>query len=159
MSVPEVQLDKCRPCRDFGKGFYLTIYKEQAIHMALRVVRLYGGYPAVSIYEYDDVAANGLNILRFEAPTVEWAQFVMNNRNKSFDNYASPACNHDSKYDIVVGPIANDDMVLLFRQYTDRLISLDILAKNLEFRNLTNQYSFHTNRAIRLLNYKGIINE
>ena len=40
----------------------------------------------------------------------EWATFVMNNRNRRFHDFASPNCNLDNKYDIVIGPIANDDM-------------------------------------------------
>ncbi|MDR3224796.1 MAG: DUF3990 domain-containing protein, partial [Clostridiales Family XIII bacterium] len=61
--------------------------------------------------------------------------------------------------DIVVGPVANDDMTLLFRQYTDGLISLEILAQGMEFRDLTNQYSFHTDRAISTLSFQGVSDE
>lgn len=41
----------------------------------------------------------------------------MNNRNHSFDNIEDILCNQDNKYDIVIGPVADDNMALLFRQY------------------------------------------
>lgn len=37
----------------------------------------------------------------------------MNNRNKYFTDYGNTNCNFDCKYDIVTGPIANDDMAVL----------------------------------------------
>ena len=42
----------------------------------------------------------------------EWARFVRNNRSKKFKDYSDPECNLDNKYDIVIGPIADDDMAL-----------------------------------------------
>jgi hypothetical protein len=157
IQVAEIDLGKCRPYRDFGRGFYLTVYEDQAKRMAERVVRLYGGSPVISLFEYNEATSYNFRVLRFEKPTTEWAEFVMNNRSRTFDDISSDACNIDAKYDIVVGPVANDDMALLFRQYTDDLISLDILAQGMEFRELTNQYSFHTRRAISALSYQGTL--
>ena len=31
-----IDLDKCRPFKDFGKGFYLTDIRQQAEEMAIR---------------------------------------------------------------------------------------------------------------------------
>ncbi|MCL2112164.1 MAG: DUF3990 domain-containing protein [Clostridiales bacterium] len=159
MIVEEIELARCRPYRDFGAGFYLTTYPDQARRMAARVVRLYGGSGAVSTFEFDEAAATGLNTLSFAKPSIEWARFVMNNRNRIFDETGSSECNHDAKYDIVVGPIANDDMVLLFRQYAEEFITIETLARDLEFCELTNQYSFHTEKAIATLKYKGVLDE
>ena len=33
----------CRPYKDFGQGFYLTVLREQAEKMAKRVATIYGG--------------------------------------------------------------------------------------------------------------------
>ncbi|GHU61537.1 hypothetical protein AGMMS49983_01420 [Clostridia bacterium] len=118
MAISEINLAKCRPYRDFGTGFYLTIYADQARRMAARVVRLYGGIPTVSIFDYDKKDTSELNVRIFDKPSVEWAHFVMNNRDRNFEDIASTECNLDAKYDIVVGPVANDDMALLFRQYS-----------------------------------------
>ena len=65
----------------------------------------------------------------------------MNNRNHSFDNIEDILCNQDNKYDIVIGPVADDNMALLFRQYENEIIDFQTLL----------QYSFHTEKSIRLL--------
>lgn len=154
LDIEKIELSKCRLYKDFGTGFYLTEIEEQAEKMAKRVSRIYGGNPIINVYEVqDDYLDNPLlNIKLFGTdPTPEWAQFVMNNRNKEFANYESSECNTDCKYDIVSGPIANDDMALLFRQYQNNLITFDVLTEGLTFREVTNQISFHTERAIALL--------
>ena len=156
--IKAIDLAMCRPYKDFGKGFYLTILKEQAEKMARRVARIYGGTPVVNIYEFDDSASgtSGLNILDFgDKPSEEWARFVMNNRSHSYQNYDSPECNLDCKYDIVTGPIANDDMAVLFRQYENEMISFNTLIDGMTFRETTNQFSFHTEQAITLLRKVG----
>lgn len=127
--------------------------------MAKRVARIYGGTPTVNMYEAaDDFMENsGLNIMDFgDIPSEKWAIFVMNNRNKFFVDFKSEECNFDCKYDIVSGPIADDDMAMLFRQYQNHLISLETLMDGMTFRKTTNQYSFHTERAIKLLNKVGV---
>jgi len=48
-AVTEVKLELCRPYKDFGKGFYLTPFFNQASRMAERVSRLYGGEGVVSV--------------------------------------------------------------------------------------------------------------
>ena len=150
-TVQKIDFAKCRPFRDFGTGFYLTTYEDQAQRMASRVVRIFGGEAVVSIFKYNKDALAGLNVLVFDKPSTEWAHFVMNNRSRTFNDLASPECNLDNKYDIVIGPVANDDMALLFRQFSEGLIPLDSLARGLEYRDLSNQYSFHTKKAISLL--------
>lgn len=49
--------------------------------------------------------------------TEEWAKFVMNNRNRTVTDEVNTLCNKDNKFDIVIGPVADDNMALLFRQY------------------------------------------
>ncbi len=65
----------------------------------------------------------------------------MNNRNKFFTEFDSVACNFDYKYDIVSGPIADDNMAVLFRQYQNDLISLEALINGMTFRETTSQCS------------------
>ena len=144
----------CRPYKDFGQGFYLTTIKQQAIKMAQRVSRIYGGIPIVTIYEYIN-DRDGLNMKTFDKPTESWARFVLNNRNRNFVNFNDLECNHDNKYDIVIGPIANDDLALLFRQFSTGLISIEILKKEMEYKQLTDQYSFHSINAIQHLKLVG----
>ena len=160
LDIQSINLGICRPYKDFGRGFYTTEILDQAKKMAKRVARIYGGMPTVNVYEITDnfLESDALNVMSFgNIPSEKWAVFVMNNRDKLFTDFASIECNFDCKYDIVSGPIANDDMAVLFRQYQNNLISLETLIKGMTFRETTNQYSFHTERAVNLLRKVGIL--
>ena len=154
VDIQNISLSACRPYKDFGRGFYLTDIPEQAERMAERVARIYGGEPVLNIYEIDDsfLDSSSLRIKNFgEETTEDWARFVMNNRNRGFENYSDPLCNFDSKYDIVIGPVADDNMAMLFRQYEEEVIDFDTLLKGLIYKKTSSQYSFHTPAAISLL--------
>lgn len=160
LDIQSIDLTLCRPYKDFGKGFYTTGLIEQAQKMAKRVARIYGGIPIVNIYEAPDdlLEKNELNTMNFGSrPSKDWALFVMNNRNKFFTDYGNVKCNFDCKYDIVTGPIADDDMAILFRQYQNNLISLDMLINGMTYKETTSQYSFHTERAVNLLKKVGVL--
>ena len=86
-----------------------------------------------------------------EETSEEWARFVMNNRNRDFDDYSNPLSNHDSKYDIVIGPVADDNMAMLFRQYEEEIIDFDTLLKGMIYKKTSSQFSFHTPAAVSLL--------
>ncbi len=152
--IDSINLAMCRPYKDFGQGFYLTDLEEQAEKMAARVSKIYGGFPVVNIYEIDDDFRElpDLRIKDFGAHTTEeWAKFIMNNRNRTFTDEKSLLCNRDNKYDIVIGPVADDNMALLFRQYENEIIDFSTLLKGMIYRKTSSQYSFHTEKSIKLL--------
>ena len=156
--IKEINLAMCRPYKDFGRGFYLTDIKEQAEKMAKRVARIYGNSPVLNVYELEDsfLQMKDLNIKNFGTETSEeWARFVRNNRNRRFTDFSSMECNFDNKYDIVMGPIANDDMALLFRQYENGMISFENMLSGMIYKKTSRQYSFHTERTISLLKKVG----
>jgi len=157
--IAHIELSRCRPNKDFGKGFYLTTIREQAVRMAQRVSRMYGGSPILNIYEFDDEndILNSLNVRQFDGPSVEWAKFVIANRNSSRKADHQEDSNIDCRFDLVIGPIANDDLALLFRQFSEGTISVDILVNEMKFKKLTDQYSFHTEKSIALLRKKESI--
>ena len=160
INIQSINLALCRPYKDFGKGFYTTEIFEQAQKMAKRVARIYGGNPIVNVYEIADgfMENEELNILNLgKAPSEKWAVFVMNNRSKAFIDFGNMDCNFDCKYDIVSGPIADDDMAILFRQYQSSLITMQTMVNGMAFRETTNQYSFHTERAVSLLQKVGVL--
>ena len=152
-NVTKIDLLKCRPYKDFGQGFYLTDIREQAVQMAQRVVRLYGGLPYVSAFSFDEkiLTSDDVKTLSFEKPNKDWAMFVLNNRDKRFKNIGDTLCNQDNKYDIVSGSVADDDIAYLFRTFTRGLIDIDALARGLEYKLLTTQYSFHTEKSLKYL--------
>lgn len=147
--IEQVDLSRCRPYKDFGRGFYTTIYEEQAKEMAVRVALRFGGMPSVSVFDYsDECLDSGISVLKFDKPSEQWANFVLNNRSRTFNDPSDSLFNGDNKYDIVSGPVANDDLASIFRLYADGIINLKALQKGLEYRKLNNQISFHTSLAI-----------
>lgn len=157
--IKVIDLAMCRPYKDFGRGFYLTVMKDQAEKMAKRVARIYGGSPVLNVFEIDDSFMDlpDLCIKDFGVETSEeWARFVMNNRNRKYDDFSNPECNFNNKYDVVIGPIANDDMAVLFRQYENGVITFENMVHGIIYKKTTNQYSFHTEKAISLLKKAGV---
>ena len=157
MAIADVDLRVCKPFKDFGRGFYLTAIEVQAELMARRTSRIFSGIPTVTTFSLNEKALidSSLSIKTFEAPTLEWAMFVLNNRNKSFTDFSNENSNHDNKYDIVIGPVANDDIALLLGTYTRGYIDGEALLRGLTYRVLSDQYSFHTEDAIKLLKREG----
>ena len=165
IEIEKIDLSKCKPFKDFGCGFYTTPIREQALSMARRTVRIFGkGKPCITEFLCDDTHFNYstgnhapelLNIKRFDEPCTEWARFVINNRNPEFTNIQSQDCNVDCKYDIVIGPVANDDITALINVYLSGILSDEALTKELSFRELSIQFSFHTEKSITCLRKTG----
>ncbi len=155
VEIEKIDLNLCRPYKDFGRGFYLTTIEGQARKMALRTSRIYGGKPVVSVFEYEQ--PENVRIKTFDRAGEEWARFVMNNRDRYYTDFHNELCNHDCKYDIVIGPVANDDLAMLFRQFSVGNISIERMIAEMEYKELTNQYSFHTEIATRSLIKAGVI--
>ena len=156
--IESINLAMCRPYKDFGTGFYLTDIKEQANGMAVRVSKIYGGTPILNVFDIQDEfrTLRDIKIKDFgERTTEEWVIFVMNNRNRFFGDIKNELCNHDNKYDIVIGPVADDNMALLFRQYDNEMIDFSTLMKGMIYKKTSSQYSFHTEKSIRLLRKVG----
>lgn len=154
IAIDNIDLAMCRPYKDFGQGFYLTDIEKQAEKMAIRVARIYGEKPIVNIYEIDDDFKDfkDLKIKNFGIQTTEeWARFVMNNRSRVFTDIKNVLCNKDNKYDIVIGPVADDNMALLFRQYENEIIDFETLVKGMIYKETSSQYSFHTEKSVKLL--------
>ncbi len=156
--IDSINLAMCRPYKDFGRGFYLTDIREQAEKMAIRVSKIYGGSPVVNIFEIQDDfrKIDDINVKDFGLETTEeWAKFVMNNRNRTFTDVKNILCNKDNKYDVVIGPVADDNMALLFRQYENEIIDFATLLKGMIYKKTSSQYSFHTEKSIKLLRKVG----
>lgn len=162
MEIDKVDLSKCMPNKDFGQGFYTTMLEEQAWRMAQRRARIDGGTPTVTVYEIPDdlTKYENLNCRVFDdTPTIEWAIFIKNNRDRKFSDFDSKECNLDCKYDIVVGPVANDTVGLLIRQFSRGTINAEYLKREFDFGKLTNQYTFHTEKALQYLKKAGVLHD
>ena len=142
----EIDLEKSKPNKDFGRGFYLSKNYSQAMDMAkIKVEQLNTGSPVVLTFEINEEQMSGLNTLQFDEYNEEWAKFILLNRQNATDKPA-----HD--YDIVIGPIANDRVGVQLWKYETHSIDLPTLISNLRFmKGITIQYFFGTERAIKLL--------
>lgn len=131
---------------DFGKGFYTTTDLEQAKRWSgIKKKRLEKGNRIkqyVNIYEYTE--NNNLNILNFEEATEEWLKFVYKNRQ-------SEGLIHE--YDIVKGPVANDNLYQVLVGYENGTYNIEETIKRLKTYLFSNQVSFHTNEALNCIKY------
>lgn len=129
--------------KDFGKGFYVTPDKTTAIRMAQKKARLFGGEATLITYEFDDTALQSdLKIKQFsERASAEWFLFVDANRDRK-----NVAPIHD--FDIVIGPIANDGVVLQLTNYREGIYSPEQAAQLLQDKYLDQQYYFGTEKAL-----------
>ena len=131
---------------DYGKGFYTTIDYEQAARWArIRRERAGRGNAVVSAYEVDDnlLQQDDLCVLEYQGATREWLDFVVANRRN--------APLHD--YDIVLGPVANDNLYATISMYENGELSAEAAIVQLKTHVLFNQVSFHTLTAISRLRF------
>jgi len=146
VSVPD--LSHSKPFKDFGKGFYLSDDYQQAWEMAeQKVKQTRKGVPIVNEFQFDEslMHSDELSIKIFSDYSEEWANFVLDNRDK---NILQPI----HQYDIVYGPIADDGVTFQLRRYQGGVISLARLVEELIYaKGITFQYYFGTERALQKL--------
>lgn len=149
--IETIDLTKGLRYKDFGKGFYLTPNRETACRMAQKRARLFGGTATLITYELDDSALQSdLKVKVFpEKASVEWLLFVDANRDRKNQQPV-----HD--YDIVVGPIADDGVVLQLTNYREGIYSPEEAARLLQDRYLDQQYYLGTERALNYLHKTNI---
>ena len=140
-----INLEKSNKYKDFGQGFYLTDIRSQAEQQMAKKSKLFGGYPIIQEYEFnEELLDNGeLNVLKFENPCKEWAEFIFKNRNRDL-NFT-----HD--YDVVIGPIANDGVAYLLGRYEEGTLTIDDLSRELTYKELNSQFFFGTSKSLQYL--------
>ena len=147
VDIDSIDLQKSRPNKDFGRGFYLTADRQQAWRMGEFKALTEGGIPTMNTYLFDETVLNSgeLRVLTFDGYTRDWADFIFLNRNNKTNKPA-----HD--YDIVYGPIANDRVGVQIGKYEAGDITLDQFLQNLKYmKGITFQYYFGTIRALTKL--------
>lgn len=134
--------------KDFGVGFYVSPELEQAQGMAEKKALLLGGEPIITRFEFDEEAAmvdTEISSLRYDKYCIEWGKFVhMNRHNKTRNQLHS--------YDIIYGPIANDDIGFQMRRVDANLITWEQFVIELQHKGgETYQYFFGTEKAVKYL--------
>ena len=62
MSIEQIDLEKSKPNKDFGKGFYLSEDETQAIEMVKFKSALLGGEAVITRFEFDIAAMQNSDI-------------------------------------------------------------------------------------------------
>lgn len=115
---------------DFGKGFYVTDIRNQAISWAKRVVNL--GLPQwLNIYELDEnYIKQNARCKIFTAYDNEWLKFIVKSRAGEMPW---------REYDYVEGGIADDRVITTIEDYLNGDISMEYALKRLSEHQPNNQ--------------------
>lgn len=150
--VPEPKLIQQNRFLDFGFGFYTTTNKAQAISFADKVFKRRGdGGKIVSIYELDEhTAFEVCSLLRFDAPDEAWLDFVSENRSGNYKG---------ETYDLVYGPVANDDVYTTFTLYAAGALTKEQTLETLKIKKLYNQLVLTSEKALSYLKFIGTVPE
>lgn len=145
ISINEPKLIPARRHLDFGPGFYLTSDLEQARKWALHTRNIHGnGVPTISVFEFDIQVQAQLDVLAFNSPDRNWLKYVVANRTGK----------ETRQYDIVLGPVANDQTIRTVNDFINGYLTEDIAIQLLLPQKLKDQYAFKTERALQNLHFK-----
>ncbi len=135
---------------DFGAGFYTTSDKNQAVRWAkLQAIRRKSGVPAVTVYEFDENKAENLSFLHFDEAGSDWLRFVSQNRKGIYDGRI---------YDIVHGPVANDNTMPVISDYIAGTINEETALILLKPQKLADQYAFLSPEGLSALSFLEVLN-
>lgn len=130
---------------DFGKGFYVTSSQSQAERWVKSHLRNKYDRGYVNSYEFDiDDVKSDLNVKIFTEANEEWIDFVLSNR---------LTLNFVHDYDIVYGPVANDNVYTQITLFEGGIISKEHLIEELKAYKLVDQFLFHTKESLEYLHY------
>ena len=136
-----VSLEKSKDNRDFGKGFYTTTLEEQAKEWA-EILFLRTQKGSAFLYEFELQDFTDLDVKVFPEYTLEWLNFVKENR-------VCGGIQHS--YDAVKGPVANDRTREAIAQYLSGAYDAEYTIKQLMYMKFNDQISFHTEKALAKL--------
>ena len=148
VEVKKPQIIKSKRLLDFGTGFYLTSDYEQAKKWALRTTaRREEGVPTISVFNIEQYEIDNLTSLIFDAANKEWLRYISINRtDKSFED----------SYDLVVGPVANDQAIRTVNNYIKGYFNEEIAIQLLLPQKLKDQYAFKTEKALAVLEFSEV---
>jgi hypothetical protein len=145
VEVKEPRLIPSKRLLDFGMGFYLTSDYQQAKKWAIRTANNRNtGEPIVSVFEVDLKELEQLNILTFTEANKEWLRYISANRTGKIV---------EENYDLVIGPVANDQVIRTVNDYIIGYLPEAIAIELLLPQKLKDQYAFRTEKAIAVLNF------
>lgn len=138
---------KATRSHDFGLGFYATTSMDQArrwVDVRVRQNVYEKGVVSSYVFNSDALTGHDLKVKVFDGPTSEWFDFVMANRHD---------VNFTHDYDIVMGPVANDNVYETLTLFEDGILTKEEAIARLRTYKLVDQVFFHSEAALKFLAY------
>ena len=148
--IDDIDFNKSRLRTDFGRGFYLSSNLSTAKEWAIGKTG-FSGVPTVMRYKINCgiFINNGLNILRFDEPSIDWLDFISGNRRRDVANNNPREPRHD--YDIISGPIANDKVADVVDLYCKGRINAEEAIAKVKILPSVYQLSLHTSQTLKYI--------
>ena len=118
---------------DFGQGFYVTTYREQAIQWAMRQQILRRSQEAwlnVYVLDMEKVSAGNYALKRLDGYNNEWLEFIAASRHGQTPWQG---------YDLIEGGVANDKVVDAVEAYLAGLADVEHTLNKLAYASPNNQ--------------------
>ena len=148
VEVLEPKIIETNRALDFGTGFYLTTDYNQAKKWTKLISKRRGvGTPTVTIYEIEETKFDEFNLLKFDKPNSVWLNFISKNRKKKI---------FDNEYDIIIGPVANDNTLPVITLYLEGAYDEEEALKRLLPQKLKDQIVIKTEKALKQLKVLGV---
>ncbi len=130
---------------DFGKGFYLTTFEQQAKKWALRKALRQEKNAIVNVYELKEDLKE-YRVLTFEKENEKWLDFVCACRRGEELN---------QEYDIIIGSVANDDVFKTVDMYFRGLWDKEKVLNELRYYKMNDQICIVNQKVLdEVLEYK-----
>ncbi len=143
-AIASPDLVHSRKAVDFGPGFYVTPIYDQAKRWSEKRKRRFGT-AVVSRYEFDEVAAANLKVLKFESYSEAWLDFIVRCR----------ALEDDTDWDVVSGGVANDKVFDTLEAFFDGFATKAQTIERLRMHTPNMQLCFRTLAALQTLRFVG----
>lgn len=165
VAVTNPDLSRCRPRKDFGRGFYLTSSRAQAESFSRTIARRENrrhpdstqGFGVLSVYSFapDDRLVTRV----FETAGKDWLHCVAAHRGaRAYQSLLDDFV----RYDVIAGKVANDQTNATLLAYMGGLygelgseIADDMCVRLLIPERLDDQACFRTDRSLACLSFVG----
>jgi hypothetical protein len=156
VKVDRIELSLSAAGKDFGRGFYTSAMRDQAVKFAsIKAKRFNLKTGVVSVFRY--IHNPRITIKKFDKADAEWLLFVLKNRGLPQKQTAP----QEALFDIVIGPVADDAVGLVLNQlligtYGDPGSSdaLHTAIRLLNTGRLYSQVFFGTREAVSCLSFQ-----
>lgn len=139
VNKPEILYSKA--FLDFGKGFYVTTFQNQAEKWALRKAVRQKKSAIVNVYDLQN-DLKGYKVLSFKSENEKWLDFVCECRKGSELN---------KEYDIIIGNVADDDVFKTVDMYFRGLWSREKALEELRYYKMNDQICITNQRVLECI--------